>query len=143
MTRKFLTVFMVLAILLMSCGLPSQLSSAVAPTNTSVSQTAATPAPLATATTTASAPAGSDPLSQARLRIKHIVVIMQENRSFDTYFGTFPGANGFPVQNGQFTVCVNDPKTGTCVYPYHDPANKNSAGRMDKRTPAPISTAAR
>ena len=26
--------------------------------------------------------------------IKHIVVIMQENRSFDNYFGTYPGANG-------------------------------------------------
>jgi len=25
--------------------------------------------------------------------IKHIVVIMQENRSFDNYFGTYPGAN--------------------------------------------------
>src|SRR6266487_4401631 len=26
--------------------------------------------------------------------IKHIVVIMQENRSFDNYFGTYPGADG-------------------------------------------------
>ena len=24
-------------------------------------------------------------------KIKHVVVIMQENRSFDSYFGTFPG----------------------------------------------------
>ena len=28
--------------------------------------------------------------------IKHIIVIMQENRSFDNYFGTYPGANGIP-----------------------------------------------
>src|SRR5262249_3936580 len=28
--------------------------------------------------------------------IKHIVVIMQENRSFDNYFGTYPGAIGIP-----------------------------------------------
>lgn len=27
--------------------------------------------------------------------IEHIVVLMQENRSFDEYFGTFPGARGF------------------------------------------------
>ena len=27
-------------------------------------------------------------------KIKHVVVIMQENRSFDSYFGTFPGARG-------------------------------------------------
>lgn len=61
-------------------------------------------------------------------KIKHIVIIMQENRSFDTYFGTFPGADGFPRQNGRFSVCVNDPKSGQCVYPFHDPANKNFGG---------------
>ena len=27
-------------------------------------------------------------------KIKHIIMIMQENRSFDTYFGTYPGADG-------------------------------------------------
>jgi len=42
-------------------------------------------------------------------KIQHVVVIMQENRSFDQYFGTFPGADGLPTQNGQFTVCVPDP----------------------------------
>src|SRR5947207_15938903 len=42
-------------------------------------------------------------------KIKHVVVIMQENRSFDTYFGTYPGANGIPMQNGVPTVCVHDP----------------------------------
>jgi len=26
--------------------------------------------------------------------IKHVIVIMQENRSFDSYFGTYPGADG-------------------------------------------------
>ena len=32
--------------------------------------------------------------------IKHVVILMQENRSFDEYFGTFPGASGFsdPVE---------------------------------------------
>ena len=29
-------------------------------------------------------------------KIQHVVMIMQENRSFDSYFGTFPGANGDP-----------------------------------------------
>ena len=45
-------------------------------------------------------------------KIKHVIVIMQENRSFDTYFGTYPGADGLPVQNGRFTTCVGDPATG-------------------------------
>jgi phospholipase C len=34
------------------------------------------------------------------------VIIMQENRSFDSFFGTYPGADGIPAENGQFTVCV-------------------------------------
>ena len=53
-------------------------------------------------------------------KIKHVIVIMQENRSFDSYFGTYPGADGIPMQNGVPTVCVNDPHTGQCVKPYHN-----------------------
>ena len=60
--------------------------------------------------------------------IKHVVVIMQGNRSFDQYFGTYPGADGLPVQNGQFTVCVPDPATGGCVKPYHDSSDLNYGG---------------
>src|SRR5579872_6975020 len=47
--------------------------------------------------------------------IQHVIVITQENRSFDQYFGTFPGADGFPSG-----VCLPDPATGSCVAPYHD-----------------------
>ena len=28
--------------------------------------------------------------------IKHFVTLMQENHSFDNYFGTYPGADGIP-----------------------------------------------
>src|SRR5580692_5259153 len=37
-------------------------------------------------------------------KIKHIVFIVKENRTFDNYFGTFPGANGATkgtLSNGQ------------------------------------------
>src|SRR5260370_5189749 len=61
-------------------------------------------------------------------KIKHIVVIMQENRSFDEYFGLYPGPVGLPRQNGQFTVCVPDPVNGGCVRPYHDATDKNGGG---------------
>jgi Phospholipase C len=61
-------------------------------------------------------------------KIKHIIIIMQENRSFDSYFGTYPGADGLPRQNGQFTVCLPDPKSGKCVYPFHDSVIKNYGG---------------
>lgn len=33
-------------------------------------------------------------LQLARLHITHIVIVTQENRSFDQYFGTYPGADG-------------------------------------------------
>ncbi len=73
---------------------------------------------------------GPPPQQQASgiAKIKHIIVIMQENRSFDSYFGTYPGADGIPMQNGVPTVCVPDPQTGQCVKPFHDPADKNGGG---------------
>jgi len=57
--------------------------------------------------------------------IRHVVVIMQENRSFDSFFGTYPGADGIPAENGQFTVCVPDRRTKGCDKPYHDPSLVN------------------
>ncbi|MGA2012819.1 MAG: alkaline phosphatase family protein [Solirubrobacteraceae bacterium] len=62
-------------------------------------------------------------------KIKHIIIIMQENRSFDTYFGTYPGADGLPRnQRGQFTVCVPDPLTHSCVKPYLDTSDIQAGG---------------
>jgi phospholipase C len=61
-------------------------------------------------------------------KIKHVVVIMQENRSFDSYFGTFPGADGIPMQGGHPTVCSPDPQTGECVAPAHDANDVNGGG---------------
>lgn len=61
-------------------------------------------------------------------KIKHIIVIMQENRSFDSYFGTYPGADGIPMTNGVPAVCVNDPQAGQCVAPYHNTADVNGGG---------------
>src|SRR2546428_7876712 len=61
-------------------------------------------------------------------KIKHIVVIMEENRSFDSYFGTFPGADGISMVNGIPTVCVPDPLTDLCVRPFHDSQNLNHGG---------------
>ena len=60
--------------------------------------------------------------------IQHIIVIMQENRSFDSYFGTYPGADGIPMQNGSPSVCVPDPSGGPCVAPFHDPNDVNAGG---------------
>ncbi len=61
-------------------------------------------------------------------KIRHVVVILQENRSFDSYFGTYRGADGLPRRNGCFTVCVPDQRTHLCVYPFHDARDRNSGG---------------
>jgi len=64
-------------------------------------------------------------------KIQHVVVIMQENRSFDSYFGTYPGADGIPMKDGEPTVCSFDPRTHLCVEPYHDTADRNAGGPHD------------
>ncbi len=63
-------------------------------------------------------------------KIQHVIMIMQENRSFDHYFGMFPGAEGFTLDaNGKPTNCNPDPNLdGGCVTAYHDPMDKNSGG---------------
>jgi phospholipase C len=58
-------------------------------------------------------------------KIRHIVVIMQENRSFDSYFGTFPGADGIPMTNGVPDVCLPNTGHGPCIRPYPDHADVN------------------
>jgi phospholipase C len=78
----------------------------------------------------AHAGAASAPLTGIH-KIRHIVVIMQENRSFDSYFGTYPGADGLPRKNGKFTVCVPDPVKGGCQRPFHDSTNRNAGGPHD------------
>jgi len=59
-------------------------------------------------------------------KIKHVVIITQENRSFDSYFGTYPGADGIPMQNGVPTVCLPDPAHGGCVQPFYNAADSNA-----------------
>jgi phospholipase C len=63
----------------------------------------------------------------AATKIKHIVVVMQENRSFDSYFGTYPGADGIRMAGGVPAVCVPDP-AGGCQRPFHDTADVNGGG---------------
>ena len=48
--------------------------------------------------------------------IKHFVALMQENHSFDNYFGSYPGADGVPSG-----TCMPDLSAGrkTCVKPFH------------------------
>jgi phospholipase C len=61
-------------------------------------------------------------------KIRHVVVVMQENRSFDSYFGTFPGADGVPTTNGKPSACLPNTAGRPCLRPFHDSENRDSGG---------------
>ena len=83
---------------------------------------------------TAGAGAGAPASAQASTgssgiqKIKHVIVIMQENRSFDSYFGTYPKADGIPMKGGKPSPCIPNAKTGKCDKPFVDHADVNGGG---------------
>ena len=76
----------------------------------------------------ASAKASSSTTLRGIHRIKHVIVIMQENRSFDSYFGTYPGADGIPMKDGVPTVCLSTESARRCIAPFHDRHDMNAGG---------------
>jgi phospholipase C len=49
--------------------------------------------------------------------VEHFIVVLQQNQTFDSYFGTYPGVDGLPPE-----VCIPvDPSRddGECVRPFH------------------------
>jgi phospholipase C len=71
-----------------------------------------------------------EPPPSTATKIRHVVMIIQENRSFDHYFGMFPGADGFTLDpSGKPINCNPDPNLdGGCVVSFHDPIDSNSGG---------------
>ena len=71
--------------------------------------------------------------------VEHVVILMQENRSFDHYFGTLKGVRGFgdrftiPLPNGR-TVWEQEYLAGQIVPPYYLDSSKGNALRV-KGTP--------
>ena len=64
--------------------------------------------------------------AQSSAPIQHVIVIMQENRSFDSYFATFPGADG-PPSGTCIPLDITKPASG-CVAPFHDPHDTSLGG---------------
>jgi phospholipase C len=77
-----------------------------------------------------STPLPSTPPPDTAGRIKHVVMIMQENRSFDHYFGMFPGADGFTLDAQGNPLNSNvDPhflESTHVVKAFHDPSDFNA-----------------
>jgi phospholipase C len=65
-------------------------------------------------------PAAASPAEDAPTTtpIKHVVWMMQDNHSFDNYFGTYPGADGIPSGVCQ-RLNLNLKSTKGCVQPFH------------------------
>ncbi|MDA8203111.1 MAG: phospholipase [Chloroflexi bacterium] len=104
------------------------LAVALAPLLASCGTTSTTAHPTAPSGTAMSTAGPNSSTARGIHKIRHVIVIFQENRSFDSYFGTFPGADGIPMVNGTPTVCVADPASGQCVRPYPDHADRNGGG---------------
>ena len=64
-------------------------------------------------------PAAAGPGAEGIFKLDHLIFIVQENRSFDHYFGTYPGADGIPFKNGKPANCVPDPVLGRMSCGYH------------------------
>ena len=105
----------------MALGSVAVLALALSACSSSPSQPAASPQRVT------GGPSGHYEVAAGIHKIKHIIVVEQENRSFDSYFGTYPGADGIPMENGVPTVCVPMP-TGGCKKSYHGTADVNGGG---------------
>jgi phospholipase C len=57
------------------------------------------------------------PVASSQSKIQHIIFIVQENHSFDNYFGTYPGADGL-LPNSSIPIDPNDTGMGS-VSPFH------------------------
>ena len=74
----------------------------------------------------------TDMQAAVRSKIKHVFVLIQENHTFDNYFGLFPGVNGQTVENlgtalAQATDCVPDPVAERCQRPFLIASNSTSS----------------
>ncbi len=61
------------------------------------------------------APARAQTRAETATPIKHFIVLLQQNHTFDNYFGTYPGADGLPAG----TCLPVQAGSETCVKPYH------------------------
>ncbi|WP_029922354.1 phosphocholine-specific phospholipase C [Nevskia soli] len=71
--------------------------------------------------------------------VEHVVILMQENRSFDHYFGTLPGVRGFgdrmtiPLPDGRsvWQQELDESGSSRILLPYHLDMSKGNAQRVN------------
>ncbi|MER5179142.1 alkaline phosphatase family protein [Streptomyces sp. NPDC002896] len=79
--------------------------------------------------------AGASTTRPTRTPIRHFVYLMQGDRTFDHYFGTYPGADGLPADARQY-VDPEDPDSGVVApYPLREstPVSPGAGPRLVQR----------
>jgi phospholipase C len=77
--------------------------------------------------------AAPTPIPEGLEQLDHLIFIVQENRSFDHYFGTFPGADGIEFRDdGKPKACLPDPVLRHCSRPYHTRSPNQEGGPHNK-----------
>ena len=70
----------------------------------------------------------------APIPLKHVVIIVKENHTFDNYFGSFPGAEGTLTPSGE-NLCETPQGTIECPHapdaPDHDLCHSHACGLVD------------
>ena len=69
-------------------------------------------------------PPGEDLIPQ----VKHIVVLMMENHSFDNYLGTLGRGKGFPLGDDGAPDAENPDSAGTMIRAFHAPSTVQQDG---------------
>jgi phospholipase C len=62
--------------------------------------------------------AATSPEQVTNTPIHHIIVVMQQNHTFDNYFGTYPNANGIPPDTC-IPISLSDRRNSACISPFH------------------------
>jgi phospholipase C len=112
--RRPLILSLCVTLALAGCSTPKAITSAP-PSSAATSSASSSKHPPASKPATP-APKGIN-------KIDHLIFVVQENRSFDEYFGTYPGADGLPKN-----VCIPDSVLGHCVTPWHDTDQNDEGG---------------
>jgi phospholipase C len=66
--------------------------------------------------------AAANPSAGSLKDIEHVVILIQENRSFDHYFGTLSGVRGFGDKQGR-SAFFQRGTNGRTLHPFHLPSD--------------------
>ena len=88
---------------------------------------------VTTPTERAERTAGDASAPEGIFKLNHLIFIVQENRSFDHYFGTYPGADGIDLEHGKPANCIQDPILGRPSCGYHSTQYRFKGGPHNRK----------